>query len=153
LTFKRCGCILLENPTRSERVIANPTASRKTKSNPAAADGPPGRGADVRARIIAGLARVRAVDIAEIEQEMQANGGDLQVESPQAEAIIGMLEVEFDRELPGPEDLRPEQFNSIANLTRLVERKLNQSGGQSQAGRRRQERRQSLQGRRRSARK
>lgn len=84
---------------------------------------------DIRVRVVAELAKVRASSVAEIEQEMAAGGGDTEVDSPQAEVVIGALESQFGCRLPGPADLRPKQFNSIDALVTLVERKLAKARG------------------------
>lgn len=84
---------------------------------------------DLRVRIVAELAKVRACSVAEIGQEIAAGGGDTEVDSPQAESVIGALETQFGCKLPGPADLRPNQFNSIDALVTLVERKLTKAHG------------------------
>jgi hypothetical protein len=83
-----------------------------------------GGSSNVRDRIIDALARVRATPREEFEREIHAAGGDLVIDSPQAEAAIGRLKHELRVRLPGPKDLEPEQCNSIAALTALVEREL-----------------------------
>lgn len=83
----------------------------------------------VRARIVEELAKVRAIDPAEMGRDIAAGGGDAEIDSPEAEAVIGALESHFGCTLPGPADLRPKQFNSVDALVTLVERKLAKAPG------------------------
>jgi acyl carrier protein len=90
----------------------------------APADSSAGAPVSIRDRIIEALAMVRATSRQELEHEIHAAGGDLEIDSPQAEAAIGRLKHQLGVNLPGPKDLEPEQCNSITALTDLVEREL-----------------------------
>ncbi len=73
---------------------------------------------------MAGLAVVQALTPAELEQEVKAAGGDVEIDSPQAEVILARFEKHFGCKLPAVSDLDPEQFTSIEALVELVERRL-----------------------------
>ncbi|MEA2582594.1 MAG: hypothetical protein QOF33_679 [Thermomicrobiales bacterium] len=83
---------------------------------------------EIRDMIVAELAEIQAMERSELESEILEAGGDdqLEVDSPQAEAILSRLEAFYDRELPGPEDLDPEQFTTIRALVNLVVSRLSE---------------------------
>ncbi|MGH2532368.1 MAG: acyl carrier protein [Thermomicrobiales bacterium] len=78
----------------------------------------------IRELVLAELAVVQALDPAELDREMDAAGGEVEIDSPQAEAILARLEGHFGCKLPGVSDLEPEQFNSISALVDLIGRRL-----------------------------
>src|SRR6266545_751668 len=84
----------------------------------------------IRERVVDALSRVRATSPEEFEREITNAGGDLEIDSKQAEAAIGRLRHELGRALPGPKDLEPEQCNSVDALVRLVEHSI-QSAAQT----------------------
>jgi acyl carrier protein len=79
---------------------------------------------EIRSRIVELLAEVLATDLPSLEMDISSQGGDLEIDSQQAEPILARLERDYDRKLPSVGDLDPEQFNSIEILTRFVEHKL-----------------------------
>jgi acyl carrier protein len=85
--------------------------------------GDPGR-KEVRGRVIAALAQVRAAEVSEIEVEIAASGGDLEIDSEQAVTVISILEGQLDRELAGQEELRSDELTSLNALTSLISRHL-----------------------------
>lgn len=82
---------------------------------------------EIRACIITSLAEVRATDVEDIESEIALGDGDLEIDSKQGTTVIAMLEGAWECELPGPEDLAPEQYTSVSALTTLIHRKRNSS--------------------------
>jgi hypothetical protein len=87
------------------------------------------------AAILEALAAVRAAPMAELLEEMDAAGGDLEIDSREAEAVIAMLETRYGRTLATVDDLEPECLPSIESLTELIRRRwptgrpIAQSGG------------------------
>lgn len=75
---------------------------------------------DIRGRVHAALARVRAQDLPDLQQEIARAGGDLEIDSKQAEVVISILEVQLDRTLAKVEDLRPEKLVTVEALTSLI---------------------------------
>jgi acyl carrier protein len=75
---------------------------------------------DIRGRVQEALARVRAQDLQELQEEITRSGGDLEIDSKQAEVVISMLEVQLDRTLAKVEDLRPEQLATVEALTSII---------------------------------
>jgi hypothetical protein len=54
---------------------------------------------------------------------MAASGGDLEIDSREAEAVIAILEHRYDRRLASVEDLEPESLASVGSLTELIHRR------------------------------
>ncbi len=75
---------------------------------------------DLAADILAALAEVRCVSESDLEAERVAGGGRLEMDSPEAVAIIAKLEAKYDRPLARVEDLEPEQLTSAEDLTALL---------------------------------
>jgi len=75
---------------------------------------------NLAAAILEALAEVRAVGVADLQPEMASAGGDLEIDSREAEAIIAMLEARYARELAKVEDLEPECLLSVASLAALI---------------------------------
>lgn len=78
--------------------------------------------AALREQIHEALAKVRALDVKDLEKEINANGGNLQIDSKEAEVVLSMLE---QRRLLKPnsvkvEDLEPEQLTTVAALVQLI---------------------------------
>jgi hypothetical protein len=104
-----------------------------TLSTTPAEVGPPPE--ELTAAILEALAAVRAAPMAELLEEMDAAGGDLEIDSREAEAVIAMLETRYGRMLAEVEDLEPECLLSLESLTELIHRcwpagnPIAQSGG------------------------
>jgi acyl carrier protein len=75
---------------------------------------------DLARAILESLARVRAAPVGELREEMAAVGGDLEIDSREAEAVIAMLEKQYGRTLATVEDLDPECLASIDSLADLI---------------------------------
>ncbi len=73
--------------------------------------------------VIEALAEVRAAPIGELLDEMNAAGGDLEIDSREAEAVIAILEHRYSRQLANVEDLEPECLPSVSSLTELIRRR------------------------------
>jgi acyl carrier protein len=87
---------------------------------------------DLRAAVLEALAQVRAASVGELQEEMTASGGDLEIDSREAEAVIAILEHRYGQELAKVEDLEPECLPSIGSLTELIHRRW--PAGQPVAG-------------------
>jgi len=67
------------------------------------------------------LAEVRGCSIGELEVEMHQNGGELEMESPEAVAVISKVERKYGgRCLAKVEDLEPEVLTSVGALAELI---------------------------------
>jgi hypothetical protein len=64
------------------------------------------------------LAEIRQVTVAELEAER--GGGDLEMASPEAVAVIATLQRRFGRRLAQVKDLEPEQLTSVESLAALL---------------------------------
>jgi hypothetical protein len=90
---------------------------------------------DLATAILETLAAVRAMSVGELREEMAAAGGDLEIDSREAEAVIAMLEKRYGRTLAKVEDLEPECLPSVESLAELIHRRwptgrpLAESGG------------------------
>jgi acyl carrier protein len=73
--------------------------------------------------ILEALAQVRAAPVAELRDEMVASGGDLEIDSREAEAVIAILEHRYGRDLAKVEDLEPERLPSVGSLSELIHRR------------------------------
>jgi len=73
--------------------------------------------------ILEALAQVRAAPVGELHEEMAAAGGDLEIDSREAEAVIATLEKRYGRTLAKVEDLEPECLLSLDSLTELIHRR------------------------------
>ncbi len=72
--------------------------------------------------IVLVLAEIRQVAVGELEAEHV--GGDLEMASPEAVAVIATLERQFGLHLAQVEDLEPEQLTSVASLAGLLHRRF-----------------------------
>ena len=72
--------------------------------------------------IVSELAGIRQMAVAELEAEHV--GGDLEMASPEAVAVIAALERQFGLHLARLEDLEPEQLTSVASLAGLLHRRF-----------------------------
>jgi len=81
------------------------------------------------------LAEIQARPVAELVADAAANGGDVEIASPEAVAVIAALEDFYGYPLAHVEDLEPEQLTSLSSLSELVTRRWPQpaSGGQGKA--------------------
>lgn len=73
--------------------------------------------------VLDALAMVRAASVRELQEEMTVAGGDLEIDSREAEAVIAMLEGTYGRTLAKVEDLEPERLASIDSLSELLHRR------------------------------
>ena len=73
--------------------------------------------------ILEALAQIRAAPVGELHEEMAAAGGDLEIDSREAEAVIATLEKRYGRTLAKVEDLEPECLLSLDSLTELIHRR------------------------------
>lgn len=78
------------------------------------------------------LAEVQARPLAELKAEAAANGGDIEMASPEAVAVIAALEDLYGHPLAHVEDLEPEQLTSLGSLSELVNRRWPQSAAADQ---------------------
>jgi len=70
------------------------------------------------------LAEVRGCPIGELEEEMRHGGGELEMESPEAVAVISKVEGRYGgRRLARVEDLEPEELTSVGVLAGLLHRR------------------------------
>jgi hypothetical protein len=80
--------------------------------------------------IMDALAEVRACPIEELEDEMRHGGGELEMESPEAVAVISKIEGRYGgRSLARVEDLEPEELTSVGVLAGLLHRRWPADGG------------------------
>ena len=86
--------------------------------------------------ILEALAQVRAAPVGELREEMAAAGGDLEIDSREAEAVIAMLENQYGRVLAKVEDLEPERLLSLESLTELIHRRWADGNPIAQSGNR-----------------
>lgn len=84
---------------------------------------------EIEARIVEALATVRAQSTDELQLEVDAGGGNLEIDSREAEAVIAMLEALCGHELAEISDLEPENLASIKELAKLVEPRWSTDGG------------------------
>jgi hypothetical protein len=78
---------------------------------------------ELAAAILEALAEVRAATLGELHGERAAAGGDLEIDSREAEAVIAMLETKYGRTLATVEDLEPECLLSVGSLAELIRRR------------------------------
>ncbi len=82
------------------------------------------RSANIGRLLKGALAKVRVVNISEIEQQFTENGNNLEMDSQEAVSVIATIEEELKCTLPGPEQLKSSQPTSIGTLHDLIERNL-----------------------------
>ena len=80
-------------------------------------------GSEIAEAIALALAEVRAEPVSELREELEHAGGDLEIDSREAEAIIAILETQYGRTLAKVEDLEPECLPSIGSLGDLIHRR------------------------------
>jgi len=78
---------------------------------------------ELAAAIIEALATVRAAPVGELREEIAAAGGDVEIDSREAEAVIAILERQYGRTLANVEDLEPERLSSVSSLAELIYRR------------------------------
>ena len=88
--------------------------------------------ADLADAMLRALAEVQARPVAELQAEASANGGDIEIASPEAVAIIAALEDRYGHPLAHVEDLEPEQLTSLGSLSELVARRWPQPASADQ---------------------
>lgn len=94
-------------------MVSTPAAPSRAEPSPA----------DLRADILSALAEVRAVAVAELAEELAAGGGDFEIDSREAEAVIAIMEGRYGRDLAKVEDLEPEVLPTVATLAELIHRR------------------------------
>jgi hypothetical protein len=94
-------------------MASTPAAPTRTEPSPAV----------IEAAVLTALAEVRAAPVAELRDEMAQAGGDLEIDSREAEAVIAILETRFGRTLANVEDLEPECLPSVGSLGDLIHRR------------------------------
>jgi hypothetical protein len=71
--------------------------------------------------VIVALAEVRGCSSVELEGEMHKAGGELEMESPEAVAVLSKVERRYGgRRLAKVEDLEPEELTSVTVLAGLI---------------------------------
>ncbi len=88
----------------------------------------------IAAAILDALAKVRAAPVGELREEMTASGGDLEIDSREAEAVIAMLEKQYGRTLAKVEDLEPECLPTVHSLAGLIHRRWSVGHPLAQSG-------------------
>ena len=78
---------------------------------------------ELAAAVLTALAEVRCVTVTELEAELEAAGGDLEMDSLEAVAVIAKLESEYGCKLAKVEDLEPEQMASVGAIAGVVHRR------------------------------
>jgi hypothetical protein len=79
----------------------------------------------IREHIIESLCWVRDAERDDINQEIEAHGGDLRIDSKEGEAVCVLVEDALDvGELVEAADLQPEELTSIGSLSRLFDGRL-----------------------------
>lgn len=76
---------------------------------------------ELETAILEALAEVRAAPMAELRDELAAAGGDLEIDSREAEAVIAILENRYGRTLAAAEELEPERLASVGSLGELIQ--------------------------------
>ncbi len=79
---------------------------------------------EIRNLLIGNVAKSMVVDEEILQEQIAMNGGNLIIKSHIGVAAIAQLEQQLGCRIPGPEDLKPDQFTSIEALVTLVDRKL-----------------------------
>ena len=75
---------------------------------------------ELKTVILEVLAQVRAETVSELREEVRSAGGDLEIDSREAEAVIATMENRYGRQLAKVEDLEPEEICSIDALGELI---------------------------------
>ena len=77
---------------------------------------------ELRGHVHEALAKVRALDLHELEREAKANGGDLKIDSKEAEVVLSMLEERrlLKENSVKVEDLEQDQLSTVSTLVRLI---------------------------------
>jgi hypothetical protein len=79
---------------------------------------------DVREMIIDQLAYVRARDRSQLDADIAAGGGDLEIDSKEGQTVAIRVELLLDMEgLIRPEDQTRTNLTTIGSLERLIERR------------------------------
>lgn len=73
------------------------------------------------------LAEIRGSTIQEIEQELHAQGGDMEIDSPEGVSIANGLEQHLNRSLVTMADLHPGNFTTFGRLSVYLDRSLQRS--------------------------
>lgn len=74
---------------------------------------------DIAADLLLALAEVRCVAPSDLDAGRRADG-TLEMDSPEAVAVIAKLEAKYGRQLARVEDLEPEQLTTAEELTNLI---------------------------------
>lgn len=79
---------------------------------------------EIKQFIASKVAKIRSCAYAEIEEEIEACGGNMEIDSQEAAAAIAALERQLGRNLIGAKDLKGDQLTELNNVTDLVIRQL-----------------------------
>jgi hypothetical protein len=93
-----------------------------TSTSPLPVKAPPSTD-ELAEAVLEALAQVRAAPVGELRDEMATAGGDLEIDSREAEAVVAMLQTKYARDLAKIEDLEPECLPSISSLAKLIHRR------------------------------
>jgi hypothetical protein len=83
---------------------------------------------DLDSDILAALAAVRCVSESGLRAEQATGAGNLEMDSPEAVAVIAKLEAQYGRQLARVEDLEPEQLTSAEGLGVLLRSRWTEAG-------------------------
>lgn len=75
---------------------------------------------DLRTLVEQALADVWAVDITDVQRRQKASPGPLEVDSHVAEAVLGKVEGTLGVEIPGVDELDPQDIATIEQLIALA---------------------------------
>jgi hypothetical protein len=85
--------------------------------------------ADVRDMVIEQLAYVRARDRSQLDADIAAASGDLEIDSKEGQTVAIRVEILLDMEgLIRPEDQIRTNLTTIGSLERLIERRRREQG-------------------------
>jgi hypothetical protein len=88
--------------------------------------------ANVREILIEKIAYVRNRDQRELEAEIEANGGDLEIDSKVGQTVVGHLEMALDQEgLVRVSDQTKENLTTLNALEAMIERRREETKGDS----------------------
>jgi acyl carrier protein len=78
----------------------------------------------VKEQVIGALAQVLATNASDLEYEIGGSLSEFRIDSKQAEVVVAILEGEFGCELPGPAELRCNQYSTVDALALVVMHKV-----------------------------
>lgn len=78
---------------------------------------------ELKSSVLDALAQVRATDTVHLQDELLQSGGELEMDSIEAEAVIAILQGTFGRKLVKVEDLEPECLATVNTVVELIHRR------------------------------